>query len=187
MKIRIMTLAMIFGLALITNKAQAQELGFSAGLDIALPMGDFGDLASMGVGLAVGAEYGLNDNLALTLHTGYDILFVDSDLKDFIASVSMIPAQVGAKYYFDEVRSGAYGQVQIGIHSVSTKTEDFDAGFGVTVEGETTSDSNLSFAFGGGYMLNENIDLGLRYNIITTDVEDADPSSYVGIRAAYMF
>ena len=100
--------------------------------------------------------------------------------------MSMIPAQAGIKYYFDEVGSGVYAHGQIGIHSMSIKTEDFDFG-GITIEGETESDSNMSFAIGGGVILNENIDLGLRFNVITSGEDDVDASNYIGVRAGYNF
>jgi len=56
------------------------------------------------------------------------------------------------------------------------------------VKGETTSESNLSFAPGAGFMINEKLDLALRYNIITAGSDEgAESSSYLGFRVAYGF
>ncbi len=166
-------------------ESKAQEFRPSVGLELAFPTGDFGDAYSLGYGLSVGGELPVGDNIGVTLTAGYILLSVDSELSDFIKSAGMIPVQAGVKYYLSEQQEGLYLHGQVGIHSTSVTTEDIDFGFG-TVEGETTSDSNLSFAIGAGFFVND-IDLGLRYNIITTDVEGADASSYLGLRAAFNF
>ena len=72
----------------------------------------------------------------------------------------------------------------LGIHSMSFKTDDVEFNGVVIFEGETVSDTNLSFAPGLGVIVGENIDLGLRYQIISGE---GGSSSYIGIRAAYMF
>jgi hypothetical protein len=167
-------------------ESKAQEFRPSVGLELAFPTGDFGDAYTLGYGLSLGGELPVGDNIGVTLTAGYILLSVDSELSDFIKSAGMIPVQAGVKYYISEQQEGLYIHGQIGIHSNSVTSEDIEF-LGVTVEGTTESDSNLSFAIGGGYFINENIDLGLRYNIITTDVEGADASSYLGVRAAYNF
>jgi hypothetical protein len=161
----------------------------SLGLELALPMGDFGDAYGLGYGLSGGYEHPVGDNLGITANIGYILLSPDESIKDFIESASMMPIQVGAKYYFSEQQSGPYGHVQLGVHNMSVKTAEFEL-LGVTVPSETESSTNLSFAFGAGYVLNDKIDLGLRYNIVTPDSDapdDASSSSYLGIRVAYMF
>jgi hypothetical protein len=62
-----------------------------------------------------------------------------------------------------------------------------DLGLFGTLSGTTSSDSYLSGAVGLGYMLNNKIDVGLRYNIIApdSDIEGAESSSYLGVRLAY--
>lgn len=160
------------------------QVDFSGGLEVALPLGDFGDFASLGFGVSLGGEYGINDNISADLQVGYIFLMVDDALSDLVKSSAMIPAQVGVRYYLDTKGTGAYVKGMVGIHSVSTTTEDFEFG-GITVEGETNSETNLSFGGGIGYFVNENIDASVRFNIITTDVEGADASQYVGVRIAY--
>ena len=182
---KVLAILVVLG-GLTIAQVQAQDFRFSAGLELALPMGDFGDVNPLGYGLSLGGEMPFGDNFAATLTAGYVLLSVDSDIKDFIKSSAMIPIQAGVKYYISEQQDGLYLHGQIGVHSSSVTTEDITI-LGVTTEGSTESDSNLSFAFGAGFFVNENIDLGLRYNIITTDVEGADASAYLGLRAAYNF
>lgn len=91
------------------------------------------------------------------------------------------------KYYFQDQQEGFYGHAQLGIHSVSTKTEDIDLGPLGTQEGVSSSTTNFSWAIGVGYQL-EKLDLGLRYNSISpdSDIEGAKASSYIGLRVAYL-
>ncbi|MFT4662273.1 MAG: hypothetical protein ACI9AT_000898 [Ulvibacter sp.] len=179
MKLKLITTGIALCFCVLFSNVKAQDLMISAGVDLVMPLGDFGDFASFGAGIAVGAEYGISDNIGLTVQTGYDLLFVDSEI-DFIKSMSIIPAQAGLKYYFDEVGSGVYAHGQVGIHSMSITAED-------VAGGETESDSNLSFAIGGGIFVNENLDLGLRFNIITSGEDGVDASNYIGVRAGYNF
>ncbi|MBL7952974.1 MAG: hypothetical protein JNM62_14795 [Flavobacteriales bacterium] len=164
----------------------AQSNQLSLGVDLALPLGDFGDAYSLGVGPTVGFEVPVGDNLGVTLQAGYDILMVKSELSDFVKSASMIPVQAGLKYYFMEQQEGFYGHGQIGIHATSVKSEEFTI-LGVTIPSETASSTNLSWAIGAGYMM-EKLDIGLRYNSISpdSDVDGAKASSYIGLRVAYV-
>lgn len=165
----------------------AQSNQISLGADIALPMGDFGDAYGFGIGPTVGFELPVGDNLGITLQLAYDILMPKSEVKDFIKSSSMMPAQVGLKYYFQDQQEGFYAHGQVGVHSMSTKSEDIDLGPLGTIEGTKSSSTNLSWAIGVGYQL-EKLDLGLRYNSITpdSDLEGAKASSYIGLRVAYL-
>lgn len=165
----------------------AQNNQISLGVDFALPMGDFGDAFGLGVGPTAGFELPVSDNLSATVQVAYDILMPKSDFKDVIKSASMLPAQVGLKYYFQGDQAGFYGHAQLGIHSVSVKSEDIDLGPLGTIEGTSDSNTNFSWAIGVGYQL-EKFDLGLRYNSISpdSDVDGAKASSYIGLRVAYL-
>lgn len=165
----------------------AQSNQISLGVDLAMPLGDFGDAYGLGVGPTAGFELPIGDNLGVTLQVSYDILMPKSEVKDFIKSASMLPAQLGLKYYFQDQQEGFYGHAQLGIHSVSTKTEDIDLGPLGTQEGVSSSTTNFSWAIGVGYQL-EKLDLGLRYNSISpdSDIEGAKASSYIGLRVAYL-
>jgi len=171
----------LLGLCLIglSQESKAQGFTFSGGLEVALPLGDFGNLASFGVGASVGGEYALNDNMGITLNAGYIFLVPE----EFFASAFMLPYQAGYKYYFDSNENGFYGHAQIGFHTVSATSEDISL-FGTNIGGVTVSSTDLSYAIGVGYLINEKIDLGLRYNIVATEVSS---SNYIGLRTAYNF
>jgi len=95
----------------------------------------------------------------------------------------MVPLQVGVKYYLDESRKGLFLAAQVGLHNVSRIGKDLEI-LGLTIEGETVSETDLSFAPEVGYYINENISLALRFNIISTEEE---LRNYLGFRAAYNF
>ncbi|MEZ4759448.1 MAG: outer membrane beta-barrel protein [Flavobacteriales bacterium] len=182
---------MLAGLAVAgAATVNAQSPQVSLGVDLALPLGDFGEAYSLGVGPAAGFELPVGDNLGITAQLSYQFLTVKSDLSDFVKSSSMLPVQVGAKYYFMDQQEGFYGHVQLGIHSTSVTTEDQEftiLGTTTTIEGETSSSTNFSWAIGAGYQL-EKLDIGLRYNSISpdSDIEGAEASSYIGLRVAYL-
>lgn len=155
------------------------QFGASVGLEVALPLGDFGNLASFGTGISAGGEFAIGDNIGLTAQIGYIYLLPADGLK----SAYTMPMQAGFKYYFDSNESGFYGHGQIGVHTTGVTTDDFEF-FGVTVPGVSSSSTDLSYAFGAGYLVSENIDLGARYNMIAGD---GSTLSYISIRAAYNF
>lgn len=163
----------------------AQDNQLSFGADVGLPIGDFGDAASLLVGPSVGFELPVGDNIGVTAQVGYSIAMLKDEVSDLFASWSLIPAQAGVKYYLSESQAGAYGHAQVGIHSSSVKTEDVDLGPLGTIEGETTSNTDLSWAIGAGYML-EKLDIGVRYQTITSSEDGVDDSSYIGVRIAYL-
>lgn len=166
----------------------AQSNQISLGLDLALPLGDFGDAYSLGIGPAVGFELPVGDNLGVTAQVSYQILMVDSELSDFIKSASMIPIQAGLKYYFMEQQEGFYGHGMLGVHMQSVTTEDIDLGPFGTIEGTSDSNTNLSWGIGAGYQL-EKLDIGVRFNSIMPDgdaPDGASSSSYIGLRVGYL-
>ena len=168
--------------------AGVAQLGpVSLGAELALPTGDFGESYPLGYGASLGYEQPIGEKLGVTLQVGYIMLGIDDAVSAFIDKSSMMPIQVGAKYYLKERGAGLYAHVQGGVHSLSVTTKDIDLGIFGTFPGTTSSDSYLSGALGVGYMLNNKIDVGLRYNFIAPDgdVEGAEASSYLGVRLAY--
>ncbi len=180
-------------LSAFTNTAKAGDNGrLSVGAELGLPMGTFGDVASIGFGASARYEMPMGDNLGLMGTVGF-LSFSGKDITVGTVTVkgnsqTMIPIQVGAKYYFTEQQNGMYGAFELGIHMSSYTTPAY-AGYtiaGVTYGAypeTTTTASNLSFAPGVGYHL-DNIDLGLRYQIISAT---GGSSSYLGVRIAYVF
>lgn len=182
------------GLAAITLAGGlfAQDSGFSAGLDLAVPMGNTGDLYSFGLGPVVSYEREAGDQGLIGLSVAYTIMFPK---EDFVKSGAIIPIQASYKYFFDDIREGVYvgGMFGYGIHAVTF--EDITVG-GVTIGGGSSSNTGLALAPMVGYVVNERLDLGLRYQIIiSSESDDGSISSeststsfpYVALRAAFNF
>ena len=176
-------LLQVIGVALcllvFTQNSQAQ-VKFSAGLDI-------GKVLEKGYGLnygiLLGGEYLLNDNMSITLQAGYEKFSLDKDYFGGNPSSSMIPVQIGFKYYFTDNEGGLYGHLQLGATKLKWKQD--LGGFLGTYEDSPTGSSG---ALGVGYLINGNIDLGLRYNIVSvTNVNGVSNLDYVSLRAAYNF
>jgi len=173
-------------IAIFSTSAMAQSNQISLGVDLGIPLGDYGDIASLIVGPTAGFELPVSDNIGITAQVGYQIILVNSDFSDFIASMSAIPFQAGVKYYVADNQEGLYIHAQAGMHAMSVKSEDIDL-LGTTIEGETTTNTNFSWAIGAGFQMDK-LDLGLRYNVISanSDVDGASSTSYIGVRAAYL-
>jgi len=183
-------LALVAAFTFALNNANAQESFGSAGLEIAIPVGDFGDIANLGIGGSGNFEIGLSDQFAILAHAG--VLFYATDDIEFgettvETSLTQIPLQVGGRYYLSDQKEGLFLSGLVGVHITSTSVED-----------ESDSSTDLSFAPEVGFFLNENISVSLRYQFITSEVETIDPvtfepetenqtNSYLGLRAAYNF
>jgi|SRR5690606_9627112 len=182
-----------------TVQANAQENIFSAGLELALPMGDFGDAANLGYGVSAQYEFGLTDRIGLNLNAGVLMYAMEGDGFSF----THVPIQVGGRFYLSESREGLFLGVKAGVHIGMSKVDDMEVA-GFTIEGSSDSNTNFSFAPEVGYFLTENISLALRYQIITagkqevsvenpitgeviTQEVDGEASSYLGLRIAYNF
>lgn len=149
--------------------AMAQE-GFhkiNAGVDLALPMGDFGKLSSIGFGVSGKAYYGLNQEMNITGSLGYlNFPYKESSVS---GGVTMIPLMFGFDYDFD----GFYIEPKLGLMFTSMKVNFMGFSSG------TVSSTEFGIGLGGGYRIN-NLDFGLHFNIVNN-------LNFLGARAAYSF
>ncbi|PKL88867.1 MAG: hypothetical protein CVV23_07975 [Ignavibacteriae bacterium HGW-Ignavibacteriae-2] len=174
MKKAVLILSIIFAVSI---TAQAQQIKFSAGPEIALPMGDFGDIAGTGIGASLRGEYPINEKIVGIAEIGY-LTWGEKETFGITSSYSAIPIQVGAKYYFN---NGFYGIAEAGMHLFTVNLKiDWD-GFGTVEEDESTSD--FGFGFGAGYEFPVDkfmFDVNAKYQIIS-DI------NYLGLRAGVKF
>lgn len=178
-----------------STMAMAQTNRFSAGLELAMPMGDFGDVQGMGFGVSLGYEIPVGDHLGVLAQAG----FISFSAKDFEIdlgpfgtttiegmTMSAIPIQVGAKYYFMDNQDGFYLGVLTGIHLLTPEEGDGRTNFGIAPM--------------LGIVIAENIDIALRYQLLFDSYDETTvvgttvttetvttTNSYLGLRAAYMF
>ncbi len=165
---------------LVSTVAQLGPL--SLGLELAPHSSDFLSPYQLGIGASMGYYQKLGDKLDLTLYASYISLGRDVHVSADFPKCSLVPIHFGGKYYLSERGSGIYTHLQGGIHNLRVNTPDIGS-----TSGTTSSESYLSLALGVGYVLNNKIDLGVRYNYIApdSDVQGATASNYLGFRLAY--
>lgn len=149
---------------------QAQDkttkpLKFSIGLEAALPLGDFGDVSSFGIGGSAQADYSIAEKLAITLNAGY-ISFSGKTFSGIkLPAVGFIPVLAGIKY---DLTPQLYGSAQLG----------------VTFSDQSGGGSIFTYAPGLGYKFTENFDALLKY---TGYSDKGGTLNTVGLRIAYTF
>ncbi len=172
-------------------KSNAQ-FKFSAGAELGYALEEgFGLM----YGASIGGEYAMGDKAGITAQVGYILNSVDAAGMDSY-SAAFVPMQLGYKYYFDSNESGPYAHLQLGMHMMMVSYEytfesysgydpiTFQPIYTTETISESTSDTYLSYGFGGGFLVNEHIDLGLRYNIVSAE---GGSFNYIGARVAYVF
>lgn len=171
---KILTTALVLCAVLAAN---AQKKGFhtvSAGVEIAMPLGDFGEAYGMGFGATGKAFYGITEQGDITGTLGY-IHFGMKDVSESMSgSMGMIPIMFGYRHDF----GGLYGEPQIGLMSVKTKVSFEGTGLGALGSG-SASTTKISFGLGGGYTFGD-WDLGARFQIV-------DNLNFIGVRIGYNF
>lgn len=101
-----------------------------------LPIGDWADVSSVGLGALFKIEYeGLAPNLALTGRIGYIFHFESNNVN-----TNELPILGGAKYYFTQGKDRFYGAAELGFVNLNVDTD-----FG------SDSDLKLGLTLGGGY------------------------------------
>ncbi|MFZ6051793.1 outer membrane beta-barrel protein [Halocola ammonii] len=180
-----------FAVFAIPNNVQAQDSFGTVGLDIAVPLGDFGDATTLGLGPALGYDLAVSDQLSLHASSGLLFYLLDDEVSDFFDYYLQVPLQVGGRFFLDEVGQGIYVGLKVGGHITATKTADIEL-FGTTTEGETNSDFDLSLAPELGLFVTDQISASLRYQMIfiAEDAEagqESDTFSYIGLTGAFHF
>ena len=161
----------------------AQTTQLSLGADVMLPLGDFSEQASLGVGPALGVEFPVGTKAGLVVQLAYDFITPKDDSS--IDSWTMLPLQAGGKFYFKENQDGFYGSLLVGMHNQTVTTKEIDLGpiLG-TLPSTTESEAYFSWGLGLGYQLAK-FDFGARYNGITGKSGGSN-WGYIGFRAAYL-
>jgi outer membrane protein W len=151
------------------------------GLELALPMGDFGDAANMGFGFTLAGQYGFRPNIDFMAQLGYIMWSGKDAFEDY--DWSAIPIQFGAKYFFAPSGNRFYVGGLAGFHMFKVKADYNHPVFG-HVE---VSDSEAEFGLApmGGYEMavgqNMVLDLSARYQFVSDDL------SYFGARVGLLY
>ncbi len=166
----ILSVALLF--ACFSAFAQKGNNQVGVGLDLGLPMGDFGDGSKMGIGGTVKGMYGIGTAGQLELTLGYISFGMKESSSSASASTSVIPIFAGYRHHFN----GLYVEPQLGISMIKSK---------VDVMGQSMSSSTSAFgwALGVGYLFNE-FDISARYQSAS---KDGSSMGFIGLRLGYNF
>jgi hypothetical protein len=166
--------------------AQAQKLQANLGMDFIQPLGDFADGLIGGVGPTAGMEYVFGERFSATFDVGYVGLITKDGPGDALRGGSVVPLQIGSKFYIGEARRGPYFHILVGAHSINQHA-------GSDIFSEAPKDdgpwrSSLGVGFGSRM---GRFDLAVRSVFLFTKTEEhstAAPAwSYIGLHAAYGF
>ncbi len=158
--------------------ANAQPRGFhgiNAGLEIAMPLGDFGSAYGVGFGASGKAFYGITEMGDITGSLGYIHFGMKNTTEHMSGNIGMVPILFGYRHHFDAF----YVEPQLGPTIARSKVSMDDFGLGLGNISGSYSDTKFSFAAGGGYLYG-NFDFGARFQL-------TDNLNFFGIRAAYKF
>lgn len=183
---------------------QTAKAQFNVGLDLSMPMGDFGTGSGIGFGGSVGYDHAIGDNMKVGGQVGL-LRFGgktpegwDED-EDYSSSTMLIPILGNFKYYFADNTNGFYGIGSLGMTMYKYKNEytytTFDYNYNsttyswdITEKKETVnndfSKTYLTYAVGAGYLINEKIDISARYTIVSGD---GGTLNHLNMRVAYNF
>jgi opacity protein-like surface antigen len=137
-------------LLLVTFYSYGQtKLSVGGGYDIAIPLGDLGDIAKTGHNWSLFAEYPLNKEVSLQFLAGYMIMPVDFEPiaaqgKVITFDLKSIPIKGAVKYFFYE-DVFLQGEVGVSFLKVSALLTDFNAN-----ETNESTDFEAKFTFGAG-------------------------------------
>jgi hypothetical protein len=148
--------------ALLIGFGANAQIKIGAGFMGGLPMGDFGEVANLGIGGGVSGEYMVTDNIGAGLNVGF-MMFGAKEEGFF--DVTMIPIHLQGNYHFMPGEDfNFYGGLGLGINMTTVTTPDIDLGPLGTFPGSEVSSSEFAIVprVGINYMFSDM--LGLDFN-----------------------
>jgi opacity protein-like surface antigen len=170
--------AVVVVIAIAIPTAAQRSTTFGGALEIAMPMGDFDDVADVGVGITGHVQYRWRPDIHWIGQLGF-IAWPGPEQFGIDYGWNAIPLQVGIKYFVSEGESRFYVGGLTGFHLFTFKRPMYNPFTGLW---EEDSDSDLEFGLApmGGYELvvsdNWFVDFSARFQL------DTDDLSYFGLR-----
>jgi hypothetical protein len=159
-----------------TAVASAQDASIAAqtppreiGVDGAavLPVGDYGDVATLGVGALGRIDFPLNDRISITGRLGVVFHMLDEGVE---GSLTLVPIYGGARYF---VQGGNQGPYAAGEAGITIGFAEVDTPFGTASD----SESEIGATLGGGFKRGA---LDIRGGLFIPDLGEADDLAIMG-------
>jgi hypothetical protein len=148
------------------DAARPKTLGVDAA--VVLPLGDYGEVATLGVGALVRFELPLQPQLAITARAGALYHIMDEDAGD--ASFLLVPIYGGARYSLGAGGEGLYLAGEIGL---TWGRVSVDTGFGTASD----TDTELGLTLGAGFRQGK---LDFRGQLFIPDLGEAEDPGVMG-------
>lgn len=168
----------------------AQATFVNAGVEVAVPVGEYADWTSFGYGVLAGLETGVGERFAATGTAGVTFMELNETME-WTDNVYLIPIQLGGRYYLDMPRTGLYLELKAGVHLTHSETKAYRDG-DIMLEAQSGTKTEFSYAPQIGYFISEAVSVDVRYQgIVRSGDKELYPNGrslgYVGLRAAYHF
>ena len=172
---------LLFAGAASANLARSDKnLFISAGLQAAMPFGNYGDATGPGIGGMLGVEASVMPAFSITFRAGYDYHLsrgVTALGTSVDSNVNNLPLLLGGRYYFDGERHGVYA---IGEAGVFMLMQTLSRGS----QSSSNSQTNLGVGAGAGYKFRW---LDLRIAIHSHDVGNFGNALQASLLTAFDF
>jgi hypothetical protein len=120
---------------------------FGLDTEFGIPLGNYGDVNSVGGGALLVAEYPAMEMLSLTARTGFQA-HVDRTVNGLGSHVHAIPVLLGTKYYMGGARDGLFGAFELGMFDLMSSV---DRRVGGNVVSNSSNDVKFGLGAGVGY------------------------------------
>ena len=115
--------------------------------EFGIPLGNYGDVNSVGGGAVLNAEYPLMNVLGATARIGFQA-HVDRTVNGLGSHVNAIPILLGTKYYIGSDKEGLFGAFELGMFDLMSSV---DRRVGGQITSATSNDLKFGLGAGIGY------------------------------------
>jgi len=163
---KLLVLFAILALTLTSLNAQGKTVKFDVAGELALPTGNFGNVAGIGFGLSGKAYYPFNEKMDFTMLLGYTY-FTGEENAYYEYNYSALPILFGVKYDLSNVTPGFYASGELGI-TVLMFSMEYTGPANSYLDGYdySSSDSEFTLGLSAGYGIN-NFDLSASYRLVS--------------------
>ena len=119
---------------------QDHSLSIGVDSDAAIPLGNYSDVNSVGLGIYALGELALLDTVSGTLRIGFQA-HMDRSIGPIDSHVHALPILVGAKAWLGQERQGMFGSFELGL---------FDLMSSVSNAGQSVTSNDMKFGMGAG-------------------------------------
>lgn len=174
-KVFIFSFVFIFaGFAAFAQKGNNQ---ISAGVDLGLPIGNFGESSKLGIGGTAKGMYGIGTAGQIELTVGYTSFGAKESSSAMKASIGIIPVFAGYRHHINQF----YLEPQLGLSIIRSKAS-VDIG-GMGSYSGSSSTTAFGWAVGAGYVF-DSFDLSIRYQSAS---KEGGSLGFFGLRFGYNF